>query len=142
MSTLKNWSQWREAVFSKNILKKAAKSSLQLTRLKALTDDRGSTSAAVRRDDGTYSIEFNVRKPQTFNILMLQEDISRGQHIEKFSASVWDGSAWRVVAAGSTIGYKRLLKFSDVTARRVRIDIHQCRAEPHLAEAGLFYDRQ
>ena len=46
---------------------------------------------------------------------MLQEDISKGQRVEKFVIEARMDQQWDTVATGSTIGYKRLLRFPDVT---------------------------
>ena len=46
---------------------------------------------------------------------------------------------WRHIAEGTTIGYKRLLRFSDCRAERIRITINECRATANIADVGLYY---
>ena len=69
---------------------------------------------------------------------MLQENILTGQRIEKFRLDYWDGQLWSTFAEGTTIGYKRLLRFPEVNADRVKIVIEKCRTNPTLSSFGLF----
>ena len=69
---------------------------------------------------------------------MLQEQIRTGQRVESFVLEVPDGQGWREVARATTIGYKRLLHFPEVTAARVRVTILDARDCPTISEFGLF----
>jgi alpha-L-fucosidase len=91
-------------------------------------------------DDGVTeaSIEYDLGAPRTFNRAMVQEYIPRGQRVEAFALDAWDGQAWQTVAESTTIGYKRLLRFDDVTAQKVRLRITQSRVCPQIANFGLF----
>ena len=85
------------------------------------------------------TVELELKAPRTFNCIMLQEFIPKGQRIEKFSIQVADGEAWREIAVGTTVGYKRLLPLKpDVTASRVRIEIRKSRGAPRMRRVGLF----
>ena len=55
----------------------------------------------------------------------LQEDILKGQRVEKFVVEVRSSKkdAWRVVAEGTTIGYKRLLRIPTCEAKQVRLRV-------------------
>ena len=61
-----------------------------------------------------------------------------GQRIEQFVFEYWDGKAWQPAAAGTTVGYKRLLRFDPVKAGRVRLRITSSRLNPTLSELGLY----
>lgn len=93
-----------------------------------MTDD-GVTAAEVTLDLGTA---------KAFSEAMLQEQIKVGQRIEEFSLDVWTGSEWQEIARATTVGYKRLLRFPEVRASKVRIRITKSRAAPTLANFGLF----
>jgi hypothetical protein len=54
-----------------------------------------------------------------------------------FAHPPWDG-AWREFARGTTIGHKKLDRFDDVTATKVRLTIAKARAAPMICELGLF----
>jgi hypothetical protein len=71
-------------------------------------------------------------------VLLLQENISKGQRIEHFKLEAWIGGNWKQVTEGTTVGYKRLILFSAVKTNKVRFTIDQSRLEPLLAEFGLY----
>jgi alpha-L-fucosidase len=71
-------------------------------------------------------------------VLSLQENIGIGQRVEKFVFEYKDGEEWKLIAEGSTIGYKRLLKFNAVTAKQVRLRILSSRLNPTLSAFGLY----
>ncbi len=86
----------------------------------------------------TASMELMFRKEETFDVAMLQEMITVGQRIEEFHIDYWDGKEWKKLAGGTTVGYKRLLRFNPVTTRCVRLVISKSRLNPTLADFGLF----
>lgn len=88
--------------------------------------------------DQEYLIEFKFKKAVTFDRLMLQENIRNGQRIEAFQLEVYQNRQWVKVAEAQTVGYKRLLRFEPVTAKKVRLKITAFRAAPELIEAGLY----
>ena len=84
------------------------------------------------------TFEYDLGRPCTFNRALLQEDIKQGQHVEEFFLDSWDGKEWKQLARATVIGYKRLLRFDDVTTQRVRLRITQSRVRPNLSHFGLF----
>ena len=90
--------------------------------------------------DGTIqaSLEINLGQPVTFDRASLQEMIATGQRVEKFKLEAWDGQAWKEFSQGTTIGYKRLLRFPPVTTSKVRLSILESRDCPTIREFGLF----
>jgi alpha-L-fucosidase len=105
-------------------------------------------SATVDSDNGTYwtagegvdsaIIEFALSARSTFDRAMLQECIRIGQRVERFHLDVWDGGRWSTVAQGTTIGYKRLLRFPAAAGEKVRLVINQSRLNPTISSFGLF----
>ena len=99
-------------------------------------------------DDNTYwttdstrtsaEMEFILTKSKIFNVVMLQEEIRAGQHIEKFHLEYWNGKKWNTFVDGTTVGYKRLLRFQPVKAKRIKLVIEQSRSNPTLANFGLY----
>ncbi len=86
----------------------------------------------------TASIEIILNKKGTFNRAMLQENITAGQRIEKFHLEWLDGNKWEKFAEATTVGFKRLIRFPAVSAKKVRIVIDQCRTNPTLSSFGLY----
>jgi len=91
-------------------------------------------------DDGRTSAEvaFELGTAKAFSVAMLQEPIAIGQRIEEFALDAWTGGNWNEIARATTIGYKRLLRFPEVKASKVRVRILQSRAAPALSNFGLF----
>jgi alpha-L-fucosidase len=84
------------------------------------------------------SIEIDLGKSQSFNRAVLQENILVGQRIEKFHLEYWNGSQWNKFAEATTVGYKRMLRFPETTANKIKIVIDECRNAPTLASFGLY----
>lgn len=91
-------------------------------------------------DEGVESavLEFEITENRAFDVAMLRENIRIGQRVEEFSLEAWDGKEWRSFATGTTIGYKRLLRFPMVTAKKIRLIISKSRTSPTLSLIGLF----
>jgi alpha-L-fucosidase len=77
--------------------------------------------------------------PATFNVAMLQEDISRGQRVEKFFIEALSEQQWDTIATGTTIGYKRLIRFPEKKADEIRLTITSSRATPHISTFALYH---
>ena len=117
--------------------------------VKASSAARGHQAAAVLDGDKksywqaapgaeSAAIAFDLGEERAFDVAMLQENIRVGQRIEGFSLEAWKGAGWVPLAQGTTIGYKRLLRFPVASARKVRLVISKSRTEPTLAAFGLF----
>jgi len=91
-----------------------------------------------KEDGGPSWIEFDLGGDRTFDCAMFQENIALGQHVDEFKLEGLSGSEWKEIAKGTTIGYKRLLRFPEVTAARVRLTIAGTRAIPALSHFGLY----
>jgi len=92
-------------------------------------------------DEGisSASLEYELARPATFNLAVLQECVREGQRVEGFYIDVWDGTSWKTIAQATTIGYKRILRISEVSAARVRIRFTQSRLCPTLSNFQLFH---
>lgn len=91
-------------------------------------------------DDGQTNVwlEVDLGQPKKFNIAMMQEAIVLGQRVESYQVQVQDGNSWRTISKGTTIGHKKLDRFSPITAQRVRLVIDKALACPTIAAFGLF----
>jgi len=88
------------------------------------------------RSDTT--IEYIMKQAGIFNVAMIAEDITIGQRISKFRLEAWDGKRWNIFSKATTVGSRRLLRFPDMTAERVRIVIEQSRDKYAISSFGLF----
>jgi alpha-L-fucosidase len=70
---------------------------------------------------------------------MLQENIAIGQRIENLTLEYWNGKHWKNIIEGTTVGYKRLWQFPEVTTDKVRLKIISSRLNPTISEIGLYF---
>jgi alpha-L-fucosidase len=103
-----------------------------------LTDGNPDTYWAT--DDGKTSGSFDIglKEPQVIKYIVLQEYIPLGQRVKSFNVEVWNDGAWKKVADGTTIGYKRILKVDPVMASKVRVNITDAKACLVLSNAALY----
>jgi len=91
-------------------------------------------------DDGVSkaSLTLDLRKPTLFNRFLVQENIRLGQRVRAFTVEAYVNGAWAPVTSGSTIGYKRILRFPAVTATKIRLNITDAKAAPVISSIGLY----
>jgi len=82
-------------------------------------------------------LEFDFGEERTFDCVTIQENIEYGQRVEQFSLEIWRNDRWREVTRSTTIGYKRMLRFSPQTTSKVRFRILQSRGTPAISFFGL-----
>ncbi|MEO6473474.1 discoidin domain-containing protein, partial [Luteolibacter sp.] len=61
-----------------------------------------------------------------------------GQRVKGFTVEAHVDGNWKEVAKGSTIGYKRILRFAGVKADQVRFTITDSKASPVISSIGLY----
>ena len=83
--------------------------------------------------------QYDIQKGALVNAFMIQEDISKGQRIESFLVEAYKDGSWIHMAEGTTVGYKRLVRFSDTRPERIRVTIRSARGVANIAAVGLFY---
>lgn len=83
--------------------------------------------------------QYDIQKDALVNAFMIQEDISKGQRIESFLVEAYKDGSWIHMAEGTTVGYKRLVRFSDTRPERIRVTIRSARGVANVAAVGLFY---
>ncbi|MEI9973071.1 MAG: hypothetical protein WDO73_14045 [Ignavibacteriota bacterium] len=81
----------------------------------------------------------DFRRPVTFGVIAVKEDIRYGQRVDAFVVERWSAGAWEQVGAGTSIGPRRYLRLDNpMTASRVRLRITQASASPILTQFSLF----
>ena len=114
-------------------------------------DDGYHTADALKTDnydafykpfDGENAPEIVLRLPEAraVSILSLKEHIPMSQRIERFAVDVRteEGGNWKQIAEGTTVGYRKILRFDPVTTDAVRIRILDSRVCPVLSFVGLY----
>ena len=85
------------------------------------------------------SREFNVTPGEPINTLLLQENIRKGQRVEEFTVEAWINDQWKELAKGTTIGYKRLLRFEDVSTTKLRLTVSKTRDIANISKVGAYH---
>ncbi|MGV3656978.1 MAG: discoidin domain-containing protein, partial [Chitinophagaceae bacterium] len=142
VKSLQAWRALIDETYKTNRLKGAKVETPNGKNKKALLDNKYNTHWTTRNSDTTATIHFTLKAPQTFDVLLLQENIAVGQRIESFVLEYKQGGEWRKIAEGTTVGYKRLLRFDPVTASEVRLRILSSRLNPTLSAIGLYKQAQ
>ncbi|MBQ7149566.1 MAG: alpha-L-fucosidase [Prevotella sp.] len=109
---------------------------------KKLTDGNYDTYWATADGVTTGSLTIDFNKTRKLNRMMLQEYIPLGQRVEKFRVEYLHKGEWLPVNCGeetTTIGYKRLLRFKTIEARKLRVVFEQSRGELCINNIGVYY---
>ncbi|MDE5677273.1 MAG: alpha-L-fucosidase [Phocaeicola sp.] len=88
----------------------------------------------------TQPIILTLNSPITFNRLLLQEAIStNGERVEEHAVDAWINGTWKEIAHASNIGYKRILRFPEITTEKIRIRITASRLTPAISHISAHY---
>ncbi|MCT3763879.1 alpha-L-fucosidase [Elizabethkingia anophelis] len=97
-------------------------------------------------NDVTYSLLNNNQliietpTPVIFNRIMLQEAVStHGERVESHAVDAWIDGEWKEIATATNIGYKRILRFSEVTTRKIRLRVLQDRGRVAISRIAAYY---
>ena len=110
----------------------------RLKEFRKWVDDNFSNDLVASADSATMSAALN---PQSkINTVVLSEDISKGQRVEKFVVEALTDGAWKPVTEGTTIGKKRILVMDDdIVADSLRVNIVSTRNTPHVRPVKAYY---
>ncbi|MBJ6368779.1 alpha-L-fucosidase [Snuella sedimenti] len=90
--------------------------------------------------DGSNEIIISTKAPVTINRLVLQEAITtHGERIEEHALDAWIDNAWQEVAVATNVGYKRILRFQEVTSDKFRIRVLASRFTPAVSNVTAHY---
>lgn len=138
IKNLQAWTRIRQQTFAVNLAKGARVKGLGFVKRRKLFDGKDGTHYTTRKKADKATVELTLKNTATFDVLALQENIKLGQRVEKFSAWYNDNGTWKKFTEGTTMGYKRLLRFERITTDKIRINIESSRLNPYLAEIGLY----
>lgn len=127
VESLMGWKRLRDKLFSVNLAGKLGP--VKPGQARQATGGNGGQE---------YVLQVDLPKASTFNVCSLQEDISKGQRVESWVLEGFQDGEWKKITEGSTIGYKRLLKFDPYTTTKVRLRILSSRLEPYIKAVGLY----
>tara|TARA_R110002012_G_scaffold318604_1_gene537324 strand:+ start:4719 stop:6806 length:2088 start_codon:yes stop_codon:yes gene_type:complete len=92
-------------------------------------------------DDATTkaSLTIDFEKPTLFNRFLVQEYIPLGQRVKQFSVDAEINGEWKTISSQTTIGYKRILRFEDVKATKLRLNIEASKACPLISNIAIYH---
>lgn len=91
----------------------------------------------------TDEIIVTLPKATAVNRFLFQEALAkRGQRIEKHALDAWIDGKWTEVATGTTVGYKKILRFPTITTGKLRLRILESRLTPTVAEISVHFYEQ
>ncbi|ATL43370.1 alpha-L-fucosidase [Elizabethkingia sp. HX WHF] len=110
-----------------------------------LTNAKG-PKQVLDHNDTTYSLLNNnqliieTQVPVTFNRIVLQEAVStHGERVESHAVDAWIDGVWKELVTATNIGYKRILRFPEVTTRKIRLRILQDRGNVAISSVSAHY---
>ena len=81
------------------------------------------------------SIEIHMNQAKDFNAIVLKEKISLGQRVVKFEISGGnDLEHFEPIAAGTTIGHKRIIQFPAQHIKYIRVKFSEYKAKPIISD--------
>lgn len=83
--------------------------------------------------------EYVIKDNSEVNVVMLQEDISKGQRVEGVDVEVFSDGVWKTVVQGTTVGYKRMFRFPAVKAEKIRVTIKNSRNVANICNVAAYY---
>lgn len=90
--------------------------------------------------DGTGEFTIELPEPTTLNRIVLQEAIgTHGERVERHAVDAWIDGAWREIASATNVGYKRILRFPDVTTDKLRFRLLESRMTPAICRVSAHH---
>ncbi|PWA57626.1 alpha-L-fucosidase 1 [Artemisia annua] len=149
VKVLEEFSNLKNSIFEYN-LAKAANVSASSTRggdndtrfnPRSIIEEGIYTYWAPNKNQSHWVVYLDFQELVSFNVIQIQEPIQMGQRIVKFHVDVVnkDGE-WSKVLNGTTVGYRRLIRFPSVKTQSLRLVIDKSRSDPLVAFLGLYVD--
>lgn len=138
IKSLRGFKALMDQTFKRNLATGATFFSSQGINPSGLIDGNYNSYFTVDGKDTSAVVLISLPKPKNFNLVSLQEFIPAGQLVESWTLEYNTGTEWKEIAHGTTIGYKRLVTFPEITADELRLKITGARATPKISEFGLY----
>jgi alpha-L-fucosidase len=103
-----------------------------------LTDNDTESYWAAGADKRQASLEVAIDSTRKFDRIVLQEPVRFGQRIASFDIQLKLPGGWQTIAAGTSIGFKKLLRITPIAGSRIRINIREANNTPALSNFGLY----
>ena len=104
-----------------------------------LVDGKPDTAWATDDEVHTAEAVLDLAHPASFHVVAVEEDIRYGQRVDSFAIDRWNAGNWEQIAAGTSIGPRRLLLLEKaVDSARLRLRVTAASASPVLRRLAVF----
>jgi len=122
----------------KNLAARAANASA----FRAAVDSDPDTMWSAPEGSHSAVIDLLFTHPIRFDRALTMEWLVDGQKIQKYAIQIMDGTKWKTVYSGTTIGHKKIDIFPRVSAQHLRLNILSSSGTPRIREFQLFDEAQ
>ena len=91
----------------------------------------GSTDSVWKWREG-HTLELPLASPQPVERVILEEDLASGQRIRRYRIEALVDGAWQEIAAGESIGRKRIHRIDPVNTAALRLRVLDAEPLPHV----------
>ena len=143
----KNATEFAKSVKESFAVNLVANTKAEASNVRGNSKEFGADKAIDGKKDSYWATDDNVTKasltidfgkPTLFNRFLVQEYIKLGQRVKTFTVEALVDGNWKEVAKATTIGYKRILRFSSVNATKVRFNITDSKCNPVISNIGIY----
>lgn len=144
VAALQGWRKLLDEEFKTNVAEKAETKTSNIRGEDKTYEGNNTTDGKKETywstDDAvtSASIELDWKDVKVIKYILLQEYIQLGQRVKSFTVEARINNEWKKVSEGTTIGYKRILRFDPVEASGVRVSIVESKACPVLSNIEVY----
>ena len=145
IDSLKAYHEIIEKTFAHNLAKGAklvasnVRGNDRAYRVENLFSENGDHYWATDDNVTDPSVELDLQKPVTFDVIRLREAIQLGQRLESFAVDAMESGDWKEVGSATSVGSCRLIRLdSPITTDKVRLRVTSSPVCPALWGFGLF----
>ena len=90
--------------------------------------------------DITEPVIIELPQATKINRFVIQEPVDlRGERIAEHALDAWIDGEWKEVVKATNVGYKRILRFPDVTTRKLRLRVEKSRLTPAICKVSAHH---
>jgi alpha-L-fucosidase len=94
----------------------------------------------ITLDKQPQEIVFTTPSPIKFNRIEIGEPIAtRGERVVKHAVDAFVDGKWKEITQATNIGFRRILRFPDVTTDKIRLRILDSRLTPAISSFAAYY---
>jgi hypothetical protein len=78
-------------------------------------------------------------KGNTFDQVVIAEEIEKGQRVREFSLQVYKKRKWQTIITGTSVGHKYITRLAQpVSGEKVRLIISKSIGQPYISKFALY----